>query len=241
MPSEVTPMLLGIHGRRRSGKDTTAEILESWCGGQFVARSQGLADDLKKSGLASLGAFKHVLSEDAPMVEWMRLANALKEDGMITISVGGEFEDEDGTPLMWTITGLEFWQLTGTEGHRDIFDPDFWVNNLIPLDPDQLYKKWARFIMPEGVLKNSQLMMVTDVRFPNEAERIKELGGLVLKVRRPEAEVEVKHDSEKDLPAHLVDEVIVNDEGLNEFKRKVLHFAQRRIFDGLKSGSGRWD
>lgn len=227
MPA-VVPMLLGIHGKRRSGKNTAAEILESWCGDKFVARSQGFADDLKKSGLASLGAFKHVLSEDALMVEWMALANALKEEGFITITIPGVAD--------WTITGLEYWQFTGTEGHRDIFDPDFWINNLIPKDKGHLYAKWDQ---PDGSL--SQLMMVTDVRFPNEAERIKELGGLVLKVRRPEAEVEVKHDSEKDLPAHLVDEVIVNDEGLNEFKRKVMHFADRRLHAGLQSGSGRWD
>lgn len=224
-----TPMLLGINGKRRSGKNTMGEIIESWCCDQFTVRSQGLADDLKKSGLASLGAFKHILSPDAPMVEWMALANALKEDGFIIITIPGVAD--------WTITGLEFWQLYGTEGHRDIFDPDFWINNLIPRDEVQLYRKWGQ---PDGKTL-TRLMMITDVRFANEAERVKELGGFVVKVRRPEVEVEVKHVSEEPLSARLVDEVIVNDEGLNEFKHKVLHFADRRLHAGLSFGSGCWN
>lgn len=231
MPAETTPMLLGIHGKRRSGKNTAAEILEEWCGDQYTVRSQGLADDLKKSGLASLGSFKHFFKEDddVPMAKWMELANQLKETGEITINIPGIGK--------WTITGLEFWQLYGTEGHRDIFDPDFWVNNLLPRNEIQLYKKWGQ---PDGKTL-TKLMMVTDVRFPNEAERIKELGGFVLKIRRPEADIAVKHLSEKPLPNELVDEVIPNDESLEEFENKIRHFAHRRLLAGLGSGTGRWD
>lgn len=228
----TTPMLLGINGKRRSGKDTTASILTDWCSGptklNFTSRRMGLADDMKKSGLAALGAFKHFINPEAPMEAWMHIANTLKENGTITIDI-----PEVG---QWTITGLEFWQLFGTEAHRDIFAQDFWVNNLLPRDEVQLYRKWMQ---PDNHTL-TQLMMVTDVRFPNEAERVKELGGFVLRIERPEAEIEVKHSSENGLPEHMVDETIVNDEGLDEFEAKVRQFAFNRLHYGLVTGSGIW-
>lgn len=62
-----------------------------------------------------------------------------------------------------------FLQVLGTEGVRDHIGEDAWV--------DALDRQWTADGMP--------LAVVTDVRFPNEAAYIKEVGGVLLRVFRP--------------------------------------------------------
>ncbi len=58
-------------------------------------------------------------------------------------------------------------QLLGTEGGREIIHPNIWVNSLFSeFKPDM---KW----------------IITDVRFPNEADAVKNHGGLLLRIERP--------------------------------------------------------
>lgn len=226
----TTPMLLGIAGKKKSGKNTAAAILEEWCGDKFTHRSQGLADVLKVSAARALG-----LIEETPE-QCIEVMDTLKFCGDITTRI--EHGQHDVQEI--SISGREYLQFYGTEAHRQVFQDSFWIDYLLPLNEAQLYRKW----MQEGVTGEGSLtalMMVTDVRFPNEAERVKEHGGLVLEIRKPEDEEDGdQHASEQRLPAHLVDEIINNDEGLAEFAVKVMHFGERRVKDGLQSGSGRW-
>lgn len=232
--SAVVPMLLGINGVKESGKNTAARFLEEWCGELFTARSQGLADALKVSAARSLGF-------NGTVEECIQFCNELKQPNVRVLVLETVTPDVSLEPprqeVFTAVSGREFLQFYGTESHREVFGDSFWIDHLLPTDKGRLYAKWDQ---PDGEL--TQLMMVTDVRFPNEAERVKELGGLIIKIRRPEVEHgQDGHSSEKPLPAELIDEVVVNDSTPDDFRVKVCHFAQRRIFDGLKSGSGRWD
>jgi hypothetical protein len=57
-------------------------------------------------------------------------------------------------------------QLMGTEAGRDVFHPDLWILSLMKrLDSTVDY-------------------VISDVRFPNEIQRIKEMGGYIVRVRR---------------------------------------------------------
>ena len=58
-------------------------------------------------------------------------------------------------------------QRTGTEAGRDIFGPDVWVNLLM-----------------ERVRHETRPLVVTDVRFPNEADACADLGAVVVRIRR---------------------------------------------------------
>jgi hypothetical protein len=64
-------------------------------------------------------------------------------------------------------TMREFLQRYGTEAHREIFGEDFWVTQTLP-EYDPAYTE--------------KLVVITDCRFPNEAERILDLGGEVWEV-----------------------------------------------------------
>ena len=94
-------------------------------------------------------------------------------------------------------------QRYGTESHRDTFWPDFWVDVLLPRG----VSSEVRYIQEHDVV-------ITDCRFINEAERIKEYGGMVLEVRRPRPSAEIHtlgHISENALPPGTINGIIVND------------------------------
>lgn len=63
-------------------------------------------------------------------------------------------------------TVRSFLQRYGTEAHREVFGEDFWLDAALPLDRDY----------------SGGLYVVTDVRFPNEAERVRHLGGTVVHI-----------------------------------------------------------
>lgn len=82
-------------------------------------------------------------------------------------------------------------QLVGEEGRR-VLGEDVWLNATLPRPPD-------------GDL------VITDVRHPNEARRIKELGGFVLRVERPGVGPVNGHISEVALDDWPFDGVVAND------------------------------
>lgn len=100
-------------------------------------------------------------------------------------------------------------QRYGTEAHRDVFGADFWLDATLPLAED----------------RRGKVIVVTDCRFPNEAERIRAVGGEVWRVERPAALLageEAAHVSEAGLPDGLVDRVIPNAGAIDDLQRVIL-------------------
>ena len=106
----------------------------------------------------------------------------------------------------WDITPRRFLQIMGTEMFRDCFRDDVWL---------KLAERRMRDIAPAR-------MVVADVRFPNEAEFVRNLGGVVVKIIRPSVDSPSSasaHSSEAGLPPELVDHVVRNDVTLDEFQK----------------------
>jgi hypothetical protein len=100
-------------------------------------------------------------------------------------------------------------QTLGTEWGRDLVDRHLWLK-----------------LAHERILKlaraGAEVVVVADVRFPNEAEWIRErLGGEVWEVRRPGLPAVAGHSSEAGLPAELVDRRIDNDGSLDDLRLAV--------------------
>ncbi len=88
-------------------------------------------------------------------------------------------------------------QRFGTEAGRDIHGEQVWVN--LVLDP-----WWDT----DGTTN----LVVTDCRFPNEAESIRSMGGMVVRITRPGlAPIPGGHASEAGVPDEMVDHTIAND------------------------------
>jgi hypothetical protein len=86
----------------------------------------------------------------------------------------------------------ELLQRFGTEVGREMFGEDFWVNAAI-----------------DGIDDGSRVI-VSDVRYPNEADAIKKLGGEVWRVVRPGFGAANDHASEHALNDYDFDQVISN-------------------------------
>lgn len=118
------------------------------------------------------------------------------------------------------MTVREFLQKLGTESMRDGLHTNVWVNALFAD-----YKKGSKWI-------------ITDCRFPNEAEAVKDRGGFVVRVNRDLPEVpyqtlEQRHPSETSLDNWEFDYVIQNDSTVEDLKVKVAeilkHFGIKTV------------
>jgi len=94
-------------------------------------------------------------------------------------------------------------QRLGTEVARDMWGNDFWV--------DQAFREVA--IHPRAAL--------SDVRYVNEAQRVRDFGGQVWRVVRPGYEAVNDHPSEHALDGFMFDHIIVNDGTLDELYDKI--------------------
>ncbi|MEU3265086.1 hypothetical protein [Streptomyces bacillaris] len=97
-------------------------------------------------------------------------------------------------------------QRLGTEGGRALLGEDVWVDALF-----RDYSTWGPTV-------------ITDVRFPNEADAIRAHGGLVVAIRRPGQELiaDAEHASETALRGYLFDDVILNDGPVAQLHDRVM-------------------
>ena len=91
-------------------------------------------------------------------------------------------------------TVRSFLQRYGTEAHRDVFGQDFWLDAALPV---------------QALGYADALYVVTDVRFPNEAQRVRDLGGWVVLVVGPDDDTGT-HPSEQTIEPHLIEATIIN-------------------------------
>lgn len=192
-------MIIGLNGRLKSGKDTTFSIIKDL---YPHAERVSFADPLKDSAAASLNLPREVM-EELKNEEAIRLVFAFpNEDGY----------DELFTRVVeWEMNIREYLQRYGTESHRDVFGSDFWVDMALPLDIDH----------------KDKLLVVTDVRFPNEAIRVLDLGGTIWKIERETVTAHSDHPSEQDLDKWV--DVFVDNSGSLYDLRENLKLLMNRI------------
>ena len=100
----------------------------------------------------------------------------------------------------WGITPRQFLQMCGTEMFRKVWRDDVWV---------KVAEKQINRIA--GSLKTDYcIIFVTDVRFPNEAQMIKDQGGYVIRINRPGVQM-MNHASENQIKDLKVDAEFTND------------------------------
>lgn len=217
--------LIGLNGRRGAGKDTAFGLLHQWLSERGVSSARrGFADALK---LSFARMFIPTISLDEAVIwcdELKQDADLGRDPSFLTVRWGGASDDGTVTHVEHRITGRQALQRYGTEGHRDVFDDNFWVDALLPTDAvydeneNETGPRWPWNFVGFSVssfLQDSQppdVAFVTDCRFPNEAQRIRELDGKVwalMPVGWPEREQD-GHASETPLPDDLVSRYIRN-------------------------------
>lgn len=154
--------LLGLSGKKRSGKDTFADRLVTEHGYTRVA----FADVMKEAALAL-----------DPIMWTDNLPDQFGEPGYVRLS-------EVVSSLGWEAAKgrnevRRTLQRLGTEMGRKLFGESFWV--------DQAMLKVEAIDGP---------VVITDVRFPNEADAVVEAGGVALRIERPSIVSTDTHPSE---------------------------------------------
>jgi hypothetical protein len=191
------PDLIGLVGRKGSGKDTAAVLLIEQ--GYENVKFAGALKDMIRNLLAYQGV----------------------EDETIERMIEGDLKEEPSDYLGGK-TPRFVMQTLGTEWGRDLIGKDFWA--------DTAMRRIGNF------LDQGKQVVVTDVRFWNECEIIKDAGGTVVGVEADWiAPVPGEHESEA-----LIDQIIQTlslvvrntklanvQEGINQFRARFLRTFQQ--------------
>jgi hypothetical protein len=194
--------VVGINGYKRSGKGEVGKaIAANVLDGQV--KQVGFADKVKIFGARALGFL------DRTDQECIDLMDVAKERWLIDVL--SQEEEELPSYYLSHITGRQYLQNVGTEA-RKLFGDDFWVDQVLPSpahqpDTDQ----WSLKRKHPGV----DWLAITDLRFPNEAQRVLDLGGEVWRVTRPGTGSD-GHDSEQWLDDKYVTMEIDNNGDLGQ-------------------------
>jgi len=100
-------------------------------------------------------------------------------------------------------------QVFGTEIGRKMFGENFWVDIAL------------------AGLNSNQRVVIADVRFPNEADAIKNLGGQVWRINRLGNSAVNNHSSEHAMDNYLFNHVIYNNETIEELSVDVFMLANK--------------
>lgn len=177
-------MIVGITGRKRSGKSTAAVVFE-----QQGYRLYALAGPIKEACRVLFG--------------WTEER----------IEHGKETVDD-----RWGLSPRRAMQLLGTEVFREWmptqvtgFPGSFWVQRMAAAYEDEMFR-------------GAGLMVVPDVRFPDEARAIQSLGGLVLRIERGDLPTD-DHASEQQVDAVVEDGRLWNDGSVTDLWAGVTAWA----------------
>lgn len=169
--------IIGLSGRKRSGKDTV---------GQYLAEHHGF----------TLDSFARPLKDSIQLIYgW----DARHTDGDLK---------EVECPY-WRVTPRTVMQQMGTEMGRQL-DVNIWRKSL------------ERRLMRRMENSKELFLAITDVRFENEADALRALGGEIWRVVRPSLGPQTDfHASETGLDGYNFDREIENDGSLDDLYAKV--------------------
>lgn len=219
----MTTVIIGLHGVAGAGKSTAALSLEDSFGFSRVPFAGPLKRMAAEFGITKeeMGDLKEVpFSRELPDLCEKRARKMLIAMGVnlhdICLAADrpvdylcGKSPAQATAKLVewgklfrpqWT-TPRRFMQLIGTEWGRGMIGPSLWLES------------WKRDFDDERLLDGVRLIVADDCRFPNEAELIKSMGGIVVEIVRDGAGSEsgAGHVSENRIPDRLIDITIRND------------------------------
>ena len=236
-------MIIGINGYSGSGKDTVGTIIQYLSVNDDNQPTTSLEDVLefpithewwleeqsgweikkwaaKLNEIASMltGIPKHKFEDQefkktnlGPEWSFLKMKPGKRQDGIFPKKV-------DMDIVLMTVR--DFLQKLGTDACRDNLHYNTWVNALMSdYTPTQV--QWADG--PLGGYKDGDLpnWIITDTRFPNEADAIRKENGVLIRIERPGVKPINDHPSETGLDHYKFDHVIKNNGSIQELADQV--------------------
>lgn len=147
-------MLVGVSGHLNSGKDTVAKLIATNLHEKYPVYRKSFAFKLKQI-VELLSGYKMTISYSNDFI-----------DGITDFSQ----EDKNVFIPMFNMTVGEMLQQIGTNVFRDHFDKQTWIK--------------ALFIGYGEYERKNTVWVISDVRFTNEAQKVKDLNGILIRVNR---------------------------------------------------------
>lgn len=213
-------MLIGVSGYSNSGKDTVGMIIQ-------YLKCSNVGNVSIEEAIADYEDHEWWLEEQSG---WSIRKFSFKLKLIASILTGidiEKFEDQEFKKSyldnQWSKHGLpvtvrEFLQTLGTDCLRDKITNNIWVN--------ALFSDYTKIEYDDDEQPEYPNWIITDVRFPNEVSRIKEKGGILIRITRPGVEPANKHDSEILLDNYEFDYKLVNNSDLFTLKDSVKQILQ---------------
>ena len=184
-------MIIGICGKKRSGKDTIADILVN----TYDFKKYAFGDPIKKVA---------------------KIIFNFSEEQLYG-------ESKDLVDERWGISPREFFQKFGTDYGQYYFNEQF--PNILKDKPRNLWVEvFHQWYENQRNNDRNLKIVISDVRFQHEIDKIKELGGYIIKVERNSINLKDSHLSENEIDNIHMDNfnLIINNEGTKEDLFKII-------------------
>lgn len=180
------PELIGVCGRKNSGKDTLGSHLVA----QHGFTRYGFADKVKEAVVA-LDPVLYTLHDSSDWhISDLRMENESAVEVMDRL--------KNSVPEVRRLM-----QAMGNEVGQGLFGPTFWID----------------MVLEEAQVGQS---VITDVRYPHEADAIREVGGKVIRIMRPIEGKPDMHASEVQVDFVKYDAIVHNDRDVDSFIAEAL-------------------
>lgn len=195
-------MIIGINGYAGSGKDTIGKLIQ-------LLNCSNLGKDVYIQEVLDKYEDNQWWVEEQSGWEIKKWAGKLKTIASLLTGIPVQkFEDQEFKKTNlgpeWGMTVRDLLQKLGTDACRNGLHENTWVNALMadytPVTHSD--RDPGGFIYPNWI--------ITDTRFPNEAQAIKNAGGIIIRVDRPGVKAVNAHPSETGLDDWNFDHKIWN-------------------------------
>lgn len=197
--NNTTHMLIGLHGKKGAGKDTLANMIkeELLNSGDRKFQTESFARPIKEFVAMTTGVPVDKLED-----------RRFKESTL---------PDVFANPEKGILTYRNLMQVFGTECVRNNIREDYWVRSL-------LFRIGIMTYPGGGQYYNHTL--ITDVRFPNEFDALKDNGAYMIHIIRPGQDSGDAHASEQVIDRDF-DHVLVNQGSLQDLRVEAMRIAGR--------------
>lgn len=221
-------MIIGINGKIGSGKDTVGKIIQWLTKPKLDAQYIGFQtyDDatLERLSPFKIKKFAGKLKTIASLLTGISVEKFEDQEFKMT-NLSDEWSTVNSLSTRHKVrknmTVRELLQKLGTEAMRDGLHENVWVNALFS-DYVPVVKEWDEF--GNDTLVEYPSWCITDMRFPNEMEAVKQKGGITIRVVRDNGTRAIDtnpHPSETALDNAKFDYEIINEGTIEDLVEKV--------------------
>lgn len=203
----MRPHIIGLTGPAGCGKDTVALLLATHAGFAQLAFADAVRAQIFNAFQVDESLFTRRDLKELP-TEALAIARCA-DDAFTGVMVKSFTLHQLQTELHAPRSPRQIMRLWGTEYRRNSCGSDYWTRIL----------KARIHIQQQG---QQYRHVVSDVRFDNEAEAIRSMGGKIWQIKRPDLPLDTSHSSETDGSRFKPEVVINNRHDMRHLQRLVM-------------------